>query len=147
MDQSKQEGRLYTIDEIAAMTGLNVRTIRNYLSAGQLEGKKADGAWRFTEEQFGAFLAQDMVRQSVQAKANGIVYDFLLAGRRDQGAACVVWDCPVQGGGEEAELRQRVQDEVNARGVRWAYRFEDGMARSILSGDPAALGKVLAKLG
>ena len=72
----------YTIPDIAQMTGLNERTIRNYLSNGQLQGEKVDGAWRFTAEQFSDFLAQDMVRSSVQAKANAIVYDFLITSRR-----------------------------------------------------------------
>ncbi len=81
-----------TIEDIAAMTGLSTRTVRSYLSSGQLEGKKIDGAWRFTPEQFEAFLRQDMVRQSVRAKENGRIYDFLLTERRKESAACLIWD-------------------------------------------------------
>ena len=73
----------YTIQDIAGMTGLNERTIRSYLADGLLKGEKTDGAWRFTAEQFGDFLRQDMVRASVQAKANAVVYDFLIADRRE----------------------------------------------------------------
>ena len=72
----------YTIQDIAGMTGLNERTIRSYLADGLLKGEKTDGAWRFTAEQFGDFLRQDMVRASVQAKANAVVYDFLITDRR-----------------------------------------------------------------
>ena len=43
---------LFSIGEIAVMSGLSVRTIRSYLASGQLEGEKINGAWRFTEEQF-----------------------------------------------------------------------------------------------
>ena len=39
---------LLTIEDLAKMTGLSERTIRNYLADGQLEGEKADGAWRLS---------------------------------------------------------------------------------------------------
>ena len=40
--------KLYTIEDIANMTRLTSRTIRNYLKDGILEGKKIGGQWRFT---------------------------------------------------------------------------------------------------
>ena len=135
----------YTIQDIASMTGLSERTIRGYLSGGQLQGEKADGAWRFTAEQFGGFLAQDMVRASIQAKANAIVYDFLNTDRRKEPAACLILDHPVAGG-EEPALREDLEKQVNALNLRWAYRYRDGQARSILSGVPAALGEFLSRL-
>ena len=135
----------YTIQDIASMTGLNERTIRRYLADGLLQGEKADGAWRFTAEQFGAFLGRDMVRGSVQAKANAIVYDFLITDRRKESAACLILDAPVPDG-EEPALREDLEKQVNALGLRWAYQYRNGQARSILSGPPAALGELLAKL-
>ena len=136
---------LYTIQDIAIMTGLNERTIRKYLADGLLQGEKTDGAWRFTAEQFGAFLSQDMVRGSVQAKANAIVCDFLITDRRKESAACLILDDPVPDG-EEPVLRKNLEKQVNALGLRWAYQYRNGQARSILSGPPAALGKLLANL-
>jgi len=134
----------YTIQDVAMMTGLNDRTIRSYLANGLLQGEKVDGAWRFTVEQFGDFLRQDMVRGSVQAKANAIVYDFLITDRRTEDAACLILDQPV-GAGEEPALRETLEKQVNALGLRWAYRYEDGQARSILTGSPAALARILTR--
>lgn len=145
--ENNQETRYHTIEDVAAMSGLSTRTVRSYLSAGQLEGKKMDGAWRFAPEQFGAFLAQDMVRQSVRAKANAVVYDFLLTNRRGEGAACLILDQPVSDGCGERELCRELEDAVNELDLRWAYRFENGMARSILAGSPAKLGALLTRLG
>ena len=136
----------YTIPDIAMMTGLNERTVRNYLANGLLKGEKAEGAWRFTAEQFGDFLGQDMVRGSVQAKANAVVYDFLIESRRTESAACLILDQPVPDGGEPA-LREKLGERVNALGLRWVYRYRDGQARSVLSGSPAALGEFLTQLG
>ncbi len=135
----------YTIQDVAVMTGLNERTIRSYLASGQLKGDKTDGTWRFTAEQFGDFLRQDMVRSSVRAKANAIVYDFLNTDRRASGAACLILDNPVPDG-EEPALREALEAQVNALGLRWAYQCRDGQARSILSGPPAALGELLIRM-
>lgn len=136
----------YTIEGVAAMTGLSVRTIRSYIASGQLVGEKIDGAWRFTLEQFVDFLNQDMVRQSVQAKANGMVYDFLLTGHRKEAEACVVWDWPVEGGEQEGTLREKLMEQVNLLELKCSYRFENGMARAILSGKPESVAKALAAL-
>ena len=136
-----------TIEDIAAMTGLSTRTVRSYLASGQLEGEKIDGAWRFTPEQFEVFLRQDMVRQSVRAKENGRVYDFLLTERRKENAACLIWDWPVEGGEEESRLRKRLMEAVNGLGLGCAYHFENGCARAIVTGTPDGLGKLLAQMG
>ena len=135
----------YTIQDIAGMTGLNERTIRSYLADGLLKGEKTDGAWRFTAEHFGDFLRQDMVRASVQAKANAVVYDFLITDRRKESAACLILDQP-SAEDQEPGLREALSEQVNRLELRWAYRYQDGMARSILSGPPAALGELLARM-
>ena len=72
----------YGVEDVVCMSGLSERTVRNYLSMGLLVGEKVDGTWRFTAGQFEAFLRQEMVSQSVRAKANSIVYDFLLVEKR-----------------------------------------------------------------
>ena len=41
--------KLYTVDDIAKMTMMTSRTIRNYIKDGILKGKKIGGQWRFTE--------------------------------------------------------------------------------------------------
>lgn len=38
----------YTINDIATMTGLTTRTVRNYMKLGLLEGEKVDGVWQIT---------------------------------------------------------------------------------------------------
>ena len=60
--------------------------------------------------------------------------------------ACLILDRPVSDG-EEPVLREDLEKQVNALGLRWACRFRDGQSRSILSGPPAALGELLAHLG
>lgn len=138
----------YGVEDIVRMSGLSERTVRSYLSMGLLEGEKADGAWRFTAEQFEAFLRQEMVSQSVRAKANGIVYDFLLVEKRREGAACLILDLPAAAGAAEAALRQRVVEGSNTRELRCSYRYQaaSGCARVILEGPPAQVASLASEL-
>ena len=39
--------KLYSVEEIAKMTSVTTRTIRNYLRNGILTGTKIGGQWRF----------------------------------------------------------------------------------------------------
>ena len=47
----------YTINDIATMTGLTTRTVRNYIKLGLLDGEKMDGIWQFSIEAVSAFMA------------------------------------------------------------------------------------------
>lgn len=84
----------FTINEVAMMTGLSTRTIRNYISAGFLSGDKSCGSWQFSTEQIDAFFQNKMIRPTLRAKKNAIVYDFI--GNKPYGKAkmCVVLDLP-----------------------------------------------------
>ncbi len=67
----------FSINDVALMTGLSTRTIRNYIAAGFLSGEKANGAWAFTAAQVEEFTQNKAVRSAVRAKKHAIVYDFL----------------------------------------------------------------------
>ena len=70
--------KYYSINDVAMMTGLSTRTIRNYIKMNLLDGEKVDGVWKFTEENFQSFVENPNVKPSIQAKSNAIVYDFML---------------------------------------------------------------------
>lgn len=56
--QDKHE-KLYTIQEVAAITGRSIYTLRLYMSRGKLQRTKIRGRVYFTEEQIEAFLNPD----------------------------------------------------------------------------------------
>ena len=58
----------YGVEDVVCMSGLSERTVRNYLSMGLLVGEKVDGTWRFTAEQFEAFLRQEIGRASCRER-------------------------------------------------------------------------------
>ena len=63
------EEKLYSLSDIAKITKLTDRTIRNYLANGTLKGTKIGGQWRFTQNDVKALFnnedfADDMFSKS-----------------------------------------------------------------------------------
>ena len=140
----------YTLEEVAAFTGLTDRTLRSYLKEGRLTGMKEEGAWRFGQENVARLFQDGGARRAMEANRNALVYDFMLGGVAED-RCCVVRDIPVEEGGEEP-LRTRLLERVNREGgaVRFAYGYgEDrrgqGSARVILAGPTAAVQKILTE--
>lgn len=67
--------KLYSVEEIAQMTAVTTRTIRNYLRNGILKGKKIGGQWRFSLEDIEAMMNQ--TNGTFQENSRRIVRDFL----------------------------------------------------------------------
>lgn len=67
--------KLYSVEEIAQMTSVTTRTIRNYLRNGILKGKKIGGQWRFSLEDIEAMINQ--TNGTSLENSRHIVRDFL----------------------------------------------------------------------
>ena len=52
------EQKLYTVADVAELTGLTSRTIRNYLKDGTLRGRKIGVQWRFTEDDINRLFSE-----------------------------------------------------------------------------------------
>lgn len=57
--------KLFTIADIAEMTSLSDRSIRNYLRNGLLTDQKVGGQWRFTSQDIMNFFHRGDVSASV----------------------------------------------------------------------------------
>lgn len=69
--------KLYTVEDIARMTALTTRTIRNYLRNGTLKGRKIGGQWRFTPSDIQALLERGEVITEMRAIQRQSVLDFI----------------------------------------------------------------------
>lgn len=71
--------KLYTVEDVAAMTGMTDRTIRNYLKDGKLKGRKIVGQWRFTEADINALMGIEPEEKEVSAapSLDGALADFV----------------------------------------------------------------------
>jgi len=69
--------KLYTVEDIATMTSLTTRTIRNYLKDGILKGRKLGGQWRFTKEDIGMFMDTGTFGQDKAKALREDILDFV----------------------------------------------------------------------
>lgn len=106
--------KYYTLNEVAMMTGLTTRTLRNYLKMNVLKGEKLDGAWKFTEEEFAEFIQNPYVKPSLQAKNKAIVFDFLAQNEKRINEICTVIDVCVDSH-EAEEISSFFCEEINKR--------------------------------
>lgn len=131
---------MYSIADLAEMTGMTDRTLRNYLNAGFLHGEKIDGRWQFTPEQFAEFLQNENLRPALEAKRNSWVFDFL-ADPQTPGA-CVMLDLA---GGPSQEISNFFCEAANNHeGMHMSYHAGSGRARVILTGTERDVLDVLA---
>ncbi len=125
----------YNLNQVAMITGLTTRTLRNHLKQGLLKGEKVDGNWIFTEEELDEYIADQTVKQSILAKQHAVVYDFLADPYKKMNRICTIMDFPVSVD-EALGIAQFFGKEINDHGsdIEFRYINEKNYARFILSG-------------
>jgi len=140
--------KLYTVEDVAKMTGLTSRTIRNYLADGRLTGRKVGAQWRFTEENIAAIFTEASSRKDVSRAAAGEVEAFLKPQSRSSATVCAVVDYPAESAEAVAPLVQKLTDQYNGfdePSLRFIYDFDEknGVARFTLIGEIAMVAKMI----
>ena len=69
--------KLFTVEDIANMTSMTTRTIRNYLKEGILKGRKIGGQWRFTEEDIKNLMDNGTYGEEFKSKIRQDLLDFI----------------------------------------------------------------------
>ncbi len=138
----------YTINEVATMTGLTTRTIRNYLKAGLINGEKTNGIWTFSSEDYYNLLNNPTIKPSIQAKNNAVIYDFLINDRKKANNICTIIDLYVEDD-EANEISQFFCNAINTINdtVDLNFKFEKHgkNVRIILSGTDEIIVEILNK--
>ncbi len=134
----------YNLNEVAMITGLTTRTLRNYLKLNLLNGEKIDGNWSFTEEELDEFMSNAVVKQAIAAKRNAVVYDFLSDPFKKGNRICTIMDLPVSDS-EAAEIAAFFGGLITKKGRDIVFKFnmEKGFARFILSGSEDMVTELL----
>lgn len=138
--------KYYTINEVAVMTGLTTRTLRNYLKMDILKGEKIDGIWQFTEEEFAEFLQNPYVKPSLQAKNKAIVFDFLAQNKKCKNEICTMLDVCVEHS-EAEEISSFFCKEINKRkeeNLKFSFEQNGSYVRVILRGYEDAVMEILS---
>lgn len=74
---SMLEDKLYTLQELAELTRLTNRTLRNYLANGTLKGHKVGGQWRFTKDEVCSLFKNDTFYEDRKDKSDHMMKAFI----------------------------------------------------------------------
>jgi len=140
--------KLYTVEDVAQMTGLTSRTIRNYLAHGLLTGRKVGAQWRFTEENITAIFTEAGGRRSAADTAAAQVQDFLKPQSRSSVTICSVIDYPAESGEAVAPLVQKLTDQIKgfeSETLCFNFDFDSAncVARFTIIGEIAQVAKLI----
>ena len=125
----------YSINEVAQMTGLTTKTLRNYISARLLDGEKVDGNWKFSLQAVEKMLKDPFVEASVKIKNQIVVKDFLLDEQKKTDSTCLILD-KVLSNEKALELSQFFCQIVNESEAKVQFKMfqKEENVRIILSG-------------
>lgn len=134
----------YTINNIALMSGLTTRTIRNYIKMGVLNGEKIDGVWQFTPKEVDRFFEHPNVLPSIQAKRNAIVFDFILNKQKETNQMCVILDLPGEDGQKISDFFTEQYNSGNySSDLLFSFECTAEYPRVILKGQAEDVVKLL----
>ena len=135
----------YNLNELAMITSLTTRTLRNHLRQGTLSGEKVDGAWMFTAEDVDAFMAQPAVRKSIRANHSGVVFDFLADTLKPQNRSCVILDFAVSIAEGEKIVRFFCEQASRSSDIELRCLQMRNGPRVILSGGEQQVADILSR--
>jgi excisionase family DNA binding protein len=149
-------GKLYTVEDIAQMTSLTSRTIRNYLKNGSLKGQKIGGQWRFTMENIKRLFSNSAFLSDISSHNRQQVLDFVDGVNTDMHGkvqVCAILDCYCENQKAGHRLYETLVTVINNREdgsapAKFDYEFaeKESKARFILFGDPDYIIKTLQLL-
>lgn len=144
---------LYTVDDIAKMTSLTTRTIRNHLKSGLLKGRKIGGQWRFTKKDIEQYMEHQEVSESMATEMKAAVLDFVDGVNTDmQGEVqiCTIADLYVSHteAVKKRDLLLAMTCEAGFSGqFKYDYDSEQKRARFILFAQPSFIKEAMDRLG
>jgi excisionase family DNA binding protein len=148
--------KLYTVEDIAKMTSLTSRTIRNYLQDGSLQGRKIGGQWRFTVDDIKRLFTNGVFLNDISRKNKQQILAFLYGTNTDvQGKIqiCTIVDYYCENSKAGHQIYEKLVTVINSRGkdsppAKFNYEFigKGNKARFTLFGDPDYIIKTLQLL-
>lgn len=145
------EQKLYTVADVAEITGLTSRTIRNYLRDGILHGRKIGVQWRFTEQDIEKLFSETGCSQDMTMSQADLVSEFTENEDKQTKESCLIMDIPYLTEEQTQEYTNEVQqilDVLKIEDMQFAYEYfgEDKVLRMVLKGRTEDVQKAMTRI-
>ena len=148
--------KLYTVEDVANMTSLTSRTIRNYIKDGTLQGKKIGGQWRFTMVNIKQLFDNSSFSKDISSDKKQQLLDFIDGVNNDiQGniQICTIVDYYCESIEESKQICDKLMTIISNQENKFSfakfnYEFieSENKARFTLFGTPDYIIKILELL-
>lgn len=135
----------YTLNDVALISGLTTRTLRNYITMGILTGEKIEGAWKFSVEDLEVFFQNPYVKPSIQAKKKAMVFDFLAQNKKKENEMCAIIDIKANII-ESNKISVFFCEQINKRdgvNIQFASDSSGSFVRVFLKGQDTVVAEIL----
>jgi excisionase family DNA binding protein len=126
----EEQERLYTISDVARLTGITPRRARELLKNSAIKGTRVGGQWLFSESEIEALLCSERMLKQTAADNNDDVRDFINGENTDLSGKlqiCVIADMFADKKDEARIIAERVS------GIISDGEFEKGEGRQSFS--------------
>lgn len=142
--------KLYTVDEVAQMTRLTSRTIRNYIKSGLLRGKKVGGQWRFSQRDIENLMSISTAAAKMSSANRRDVLNFIDRTEPYTAQVCAVADLQLSQGAAKklAQKICKIASQTEEENLRFHYEYIEAeqTARFTVFGAPGFVAKVMEVL-
>lgn len=137
--------KLYTVADVAEVTGMTSRTIRNYLKDGTLTGQKIGVQWRFTEEEIRKLFFRQTPGSGTPTQ---IVRGFVGQQERQQASICALLDFPEAEEQASLALFRKLQERRDERieALSYEYHEQGHLLRIAVAGERTAVMELLEQI-
>ena len=130
--------KLFTLNDVAMLTSLTTRTLRNHLKDGTLRGSKVGGQWRFRMADIENFTLNSPKKQPEIKGNEASVIEYMEERSKTGRQVCSIIDLEVD---EQRALAKEfiLKDLVNrfdAKNMSYTYEYKTGFARFIIIASP-----------
>lgn len=141
------EDRLYTLKELAQLTKLTDRTLRNYLANNILKGTKVGGQWRFNKEQVRSLFSNEDFYYERNRIANSAINAYIENSYsfNDKFTGCIVVDFIMEDKEKKKDFFNKLEQIEKNEDVKEKVSFleKNGHIRMNIVGPLSYIKKVL----
>ncbi|MCR5273233.1 MAG: helix-turn-helix domain-containing protein [Lachnospiraceae bacterium] len=147
--------KFYTVADVARVTGLTSRTIRNYLKDGELHGVKVGVQWRFTEDDVRHLFQETDGREDLSKVSGNRIQEFLSKDYSEDSkefsderlvSECVILDYFEPSEEKKTSRREKIRESVFKYKDKVGFSYEErenDILRVVLTGEHDLIEKIL----
>lgn len=135
--------KLYTMNQIAEMLHLSVRTIQNYIKDGKLNGKKIGSQWRFTEEDISTLLADENFLQKKTSDEKNNLKKFLEKTSVEEPEIYSILHYPYNSKFKIKTVMKKINEAIqSSKAIRFYFTAEEKVFTFFLEGDSTSVKRL-----